>query len=142
MPRVVVALAVAFAFAIGHGVNDDGEGHERYSAKEKEGIGCRADEIARNGTDYKSEADSDGECNGKSGDIDGSDQKQIGDVEDSAAADGPEYARGRCRYHGCEERGTGVSSGSGRKPERDGSDEKADERSPNRRAGSGISGKA
>ena len=96
MPRVVVAFAVALAFAIGHGVNDDGEGHERDSAEEEEGIGGRADEVTGNSTDDESQADADGECNGKSGDVDGSDEKQVGDVEDNSAADGPEYARGRC----------------------------------------------
>ena len=92
MPRVVVALAVALAFAIGDGVNNDGDGYERHSAEEQKGIGGGADEVTGNRTDYKREADADRKCNREAGDIDGGDQQQIGDIEDHTAADGPEHA--------------------------------------------------
>ncbi len=83
--------------------------NQRDSAKQEQGIGGRAHEVTGNCADDQGEADADWEGNGESGDVDGRDEEQVGNVEDDSAADGPENPRWRGFDHGREERRTGVT---------------------------------
>ena len=81
-------LGASFAPSVRKGVDDDGHRYKRDSAKEKERVTRRLNNIAEYDADDQSEADANRKCDGHSSDVNCCDQQEVRYVEDYSAHDG------------------------------------------------------
>jgi hypothetical protein len=78
---------VGLAQPVSEGIEHDRNGDEQDAAKQQQRVSAGRDDIARYRAHNERQADADGKRYRQPGDIDGGDQKQVGDVEDRVAGE-------------------------------------------------------